>query len=62
MVQYAEKVKSGKMLTLVLDVDAFSILRLHQVAWPEAAKEQHKRVLVGIGSRWCVAWYILDVR
>lgn len=42
MVQYAEKVESGKMLTLVLDVDAFSILRLRQVAWPEAAKEQHR--------------------
>lgn len=48
---YAEKVNFGKMLTLVLDVDTFSIPRLHEVAWSEAAKEQHRRVLVGIGSR-----------
>lgn len=39
------------MPTLVLDVGALSILRLHQVAWSEAATEQHKRMLVGIGSR-----------
>lgn len=51
MVQYAEKVNFGKMLTLVLDVDTFSIPRLHEVAWSEAATEQQRRVLVGIGSR-----------
>lgn len=55
MVQYAEKVNFGKMLTLVLDVvDVFSIPRLHEAAWSEAAKEQHRRVLVGIGSRLAV--------